>query len=362
MYENQRQSGIPLILLILAVVLVVHLVVFVYITKDGDDESKTASHDSGRAADVAKSANSQDKISKQPDRRESKPVRTYRVKSDNPRFGTPFVYRKTLSGLQGLNFRVNGTEKMCGIVVDVDSRRVIWEHNSLRQVPIASMTKMMTMLLLFERMDSGWNVNLDSTVAVPKDILKEVPRTGVMYLEPGEKVPLRSLVFGTMIKSANDAAYTCASLIGDGDVAKCVNMMNNRARQLGLKATFTTPNGLKDKSGKNNMGSPIDMVRLGEHLLEYPDVMKACGTQSFTFRENTKKPTTLVNVNRLVNPRWPGVDGMKTGYTRDAGSCLTFSVNRNGRRLIGCVAGFKGAKNRDAFCKKLIDWAYTQPR
>ena len=71
--------------------------------------------------------------------------------------------------------------------------------------------------------------------------------------------------------------------------------------------------------------------------------------------------TVFVNTNHLVNPRYPGVDGVKTGFLRAAGTCLTFSCLRDSRRIMGCVTGFKTAKDRDYFCRRLLDWAYTQP-
>jgi D-alanyl-D-alanine carboxypeptidase (penicillin-binding protein 5/6) len=104
------------------------------------------------------------------------------------------------------------------------------------------------------------------------------------------------------------------------------------------------------------------MVILGERLLEYPDVMEWGGTQrTFINRPMVKGgKTELHNTNRLVSPRYPGVDGMKTGYTRAAKFCLTFSAERNGRRLMGCVTGFATAKERDVFARRMLDWGYLR--
>ena len=98
------------------------------------------------------------------------------------------------------------------------------------------------------------------------------------------------------------------------------------------------------------------MVILAEHLLEYPVMMEFFSTQQGSLR--TTKPLIYTNTNKLVNPRYPGVDGMKTGYTKAAGFCLLFSAKRNGRRIIGCVTGFKSRVDRDRFCRKLVDWAF----
>ena len=100
------------------------------------------------------------------------------------------------------------------------------------------------------------------------------------------------------------------------------------------------------------------MVMLGEQLLQYPQLMQWCNLQSASIREGK---TIFVNTNKLVNPRYPGVDGLKTGYIRASGSCLTFSAVRNQRRIMGCVTGFKSSRDRDRFCRRLLDWAYKQP-
>ena len=101
------------------------------------------------------------------------------------------------------------------------------------------------------------------------------------------------------------------------------------------------------------------MVILAENLLEYPILMEYFSTQQASLRK--VKPLIYTNTNRLINPRDPGVDGMKTGFTRAAGFCLTFSAKRNGKRIMGCVAGFKSRVDRDRFCRRLLDWAYKQP-
>ena len=150
----------------------------------------------------------------------------------------------------------------------------------------------------------------------------------------------------------------CAEITA-GSVNDFIARMNKRSRELGLSASFTTTHGLPDRSGKAPSANAKDMVLLGEKLLEYPDLMSYFSIQQDSIREGDKK-TIFVNTNRLINPHYPGVDGMKTGYTKAAGFCLTFSAIREGRRIMGCVTGFKSAKDRDRFCRKLIDWAYTQ--
>ena len=103
-----------------------------------------------------------------------------------------------------------------------------------------------------------------------------------------------------------------------------------------------------------------DMVLLGERLLEYPKYLE-WSTTKLDYMRTGEKRTMLNATNRLINPHWPGVDGLKTGYTDDAGYCLTFSVLRDGRRIVGCVTGFPSARSgRDPFARKLIDWGYRR--
>ncbi len=244
-----------------------------------------------------------------------------------------------------------------GIVVDMDTRKVLWEKNSRHPVPVASMVKMMTMLLTAEAMERTGKPELDDKITITRTVM-QVKRTGVLWLAPGESFTMRELLLGIAVKSANDAATQVAEVIG-GDVDSFVRTMNERAKALHLDSMrFYNPCGLPDKRGRNAMSSAADMVLLGEQLLEYPFLIEMCSTLKGAIRDGK---TIFVNTNHLINPHYPGVDGLKTGYINQSGFCLTFSALRDGRRIIGCVTGFKNPGDRDRFCRKLIDWAYRQP-
>ena len=109
----------------------------------------------------------------------------------------------------------------------------------------------------------------------------------------------------------------------------------------------------------NSTSSANDMVIVAEQLLVYPKVLELSSTLQDSIREGEKK-TVLTTTNKLINPHWPGVDGLKTGFINESGFCLTFSVLRNGKRIVGCVTGFKTGVERDPFCRKLIDWGYAR--
>ncbi len=289
-----------------------------------------------------------------------KPATRYRKPSANPRFGAPLDYSQAKRGdlpqrlVPGLK-NWSGT----GIIVDMDTRKVLWEKDSHRAVPVASMVKMMTLLLVAEEMERNPQLAPETPITITKTVMT-VPRTGVLYLEPGEVFTLRELLIGVVVKSANDAATQLGEVV-DGSVTAFVRRMNARAAELNLKSTvFYNPCGLParpkgSQKEQNSKSSAADMVLLGERLLEYPFILEMCLLKQYAIRDGK---TIFVNTNRLIAPHYPGVDGLKTGYTRAAGSCLTFSALRNGRRIVGCVTGFGSARDRDVFCRRLIDWAY----
>ncbi len=247
-------------------------------------------------------------------------------------------------------------ENLCksGIIVDPVTHKVLWAKNAEKVVPIASMTKMMTLLLIEEAITNG-SIKRDTVIPVTEKAYR-IGGTQV-WLDPRESFPLRELMKAIAIRSANDAAFLVGEYLSSGDITSFIRLMNGRAKELGMANThFFDAHGLGDKKAKkHNTSSAYDMILLAEKLLNYPEVMKLVSTRLDTFRNGK---TELRNSNNLVFNRIPGVDGMKTGFTDEAGYCVTFTCIRNGRRLIGCVTGFDKSKNRDEFCKALLDWAY----
>ncbi|MBO5307430.1 MAG: D-alanyl-D-alanine carboxypeptidase [Lentisphaeria bacterium] len=284
-----------------------------------------------------------------------KPAYRFRQPGKNPGLGQPFDYTNCTRKLPPSLAR----QDVCrnGIIIDLASRKVLWEKRSGEAAPAASMVKMMTLLLTMEELERDHKLNLQSKVDISPTVLR-VPRTGVIWLDPRENFPLEELLQAITIKSANDAAVQVAEFIG-GTVENFVKEMNQRAAELHMTQTrFLSPCGLPDKKGRNSLASPHDLCLLAEQLLEYPKVLEWSSTSTVWVRN---KKTVLTTTNGLIKRNIKGVDGLKTGYTKAAGSCLTFTVERNGRRLIGCVSGCSSSKARDAFCANLIDWAYTIP-
>lgn len=253
--------------------------------------------------------------------------------------------------------------RVCGILVDLNNRRIIWQLNPDKQVPIASLTKLMTLLLAYETLQQpNCDLDLDSEIQITPESRK-IPPSGVGFRPAEKSFPLRNLMLAAAVKSANDATYLIAQTFGNGSADRFVAGMNARAHELGMSRTkFYNPHGLPGKlEGKpDNVSSVRDLVRLCEAYLTFPELHQWSSTSVATFR----MPNDLSTHNNLLKKgkfHTPGVSGLKTGYTNNAGLCLAAVCDRNGRRLLAVVTGFNSAADRDLFTKALIEWGYKQP-
>lgn len=245
-----------------------------------------------------------------------------------------------------------------GIIVDLSTRKVLWAKNPTSPVPIASLTKLMTALLLMEDISSG---RLEMSTRLPvTSAATGVERSCVLGMKRGEVYSVEELLAAMMINSHNDAAAQIAACVA-GNVNDFVVRMNARAKELGLtSAAFNSPNGLpQGKKRQNSLCSVTDITRLSEYLMRYPQLLKFCQMRS----KKLHTGKVVYSHNNLLRRRpVPGLFGFKTGFTSRAGFCLSFGVTRKGRRIIGCVAGFPSARDRDEFCRRLIDWAFSTQR
>ncbi len=337
------------ITIIFVVIALLHILAVKLIFSDKKPEKAGAGTDSV-APDVPQVKEPQPKIpTKVPPRKVAPSV--------SRRFGIPLNYK---NAIMGNILELPGSKGVkCGILVNVNSRNVLWSKNPKTASPIASMTKLMTILLAMEDVRAG-KVKLSTPIKVTKGAYA-IGGTQV-FLDPRETFPLGELLQTMVIRSANDSAYLVAEFLGNGDVASFVERMNAKAKQLNMPGThFINPNGLPAEDRKDNcVSSPEGMVLLGERLLQYPEVMKWMSTRKATFRPKTNKGYQLmVNTNKLIGT-CPGVDGMKTGFTNAAGSCITVSCLRGGKRFIAVVTGCKSWKDRNDFVKKLLDWGYKR--
>jgi len=239
------------------------------------------------------------------------------------------------------------------ILIERDTGKVLYDKNGNEQLPPASMTKIMTMLLIMEAIDKGklsWNEKVRASEYAASMGGSQI------FLEPGEEMTVREMLKGIAIGSGNDAAVAMAERIAGSEEA-FVDMMNAKAKELGLKHThFKNTTGLPESG---HYSSAYDMAVMAKELLKYEDITKFTGQYEAYLRENTDKKFWLVNTNKLVR-FYPGVDGLKTGFTAEAKYCLTATAQKNGMRVIAVVFGAPTSKERNAQVTKMLDYAFSQ--
>ena len=355
-----KSSRLPVFAGIVAVIIILHVIVLsIVINSSSGGKLPEEQLETPAAVQKAPSREEKQNLPEQKKAEEKNPAEKerYRRKSGNPRFGRPLDYSGARRGAMPPQI-IPGDSSTSGIIADMQTRKVLWEKNSRKAVPVASMSKMMTILLVMEHLEKSPALSLDTPVKISPAVLRLPSREGIVWLDPRETFPISDLIKCAAVKSANDAALQLALTVA-GSEEKFVAMMNARARAAGMTGTrFINAHGLPDKKRNQSLSTVHDMVLLGECLLEYPVVMAYFKTPSAHIREGKKK-TVIRNTNRLIYKNNADAEGMKTGYTRKAGFCLTFSAVRNGRRLMGCVTGFPTSRERDKYCKALLDWAFN---
>lgn len=253
-----------------------------------------------------------------------------------------------------------------GIVVDWSARTVLWKKQDEKAVPIASLTKMMTVLMLMETLEKDPALTLQTPVQVTKESSLVGGRQ--VWLDSHETFTLDELLKCTLIFSANDAAYLIGQFLAGGDCTTFVSRMNSHARELGLQHfTFHNPNGLPEGPQElENTGCARELSYLAGRLLDYPAVLKWSQTKNETLASPRRKPATMLTSTNKLLGTVPGVNGMKTGFTDDAGWCMAATCTRGGRTVIVVVTGCKevntanGLVGRNALVASLVNWAYDQ--
>lgn len=239
------------------------------------------------------------------------------------------------------------------ILIERDTGTIMYEKNSHEKLPPASMTKIMTMLLIMEAIDEG-RLSLNEKVRASEYAASM--GGSQIFLEPGEEMTTKELLKGVAIGSGNDAAVALAERIA-GSEEGFVEMMNNKAKELGLKNTkFQNTTGLP---ANDHYSTAYDMAIMAKELLKYEPITQFTGQYEAYLRESTEKKFWLVNTNKLVR-FYPGVDGLKTGFTREAKYCLTATAEKNGMRVVAVVFGAPTSKERNAQVTKLLDYAFSQ--
>ncbi|MBM3204291.1 D-alanyl-D-alanine carboxypeptidase, partial [Candidatus Woesearchaeota archaeon] len=232
------------------------------------------------------------------------------------------------------------------VIVDEASGAILWAKNAHRQVSVASLTKIVTSLVALDR------GRLEDRVAIGVDH-RTLEDSTVMGLLPGEEFTLEDLLFGLMLPSGNDAGLAIARYIG-GSEQGFAAMMNAKADELGLiNSRFVNPHGL-DEPG--HYSSAYDMAMFARHgMLQSQAFRRLAGTKVWTAR-GKRGPYELWNLNRLLYGQYPGADGVKIGYTEDAGRTMVASATRDGRRV---YVSFMHSQNLVADAGVLLDYAFN---
>ncbi|MGZ5938784.1 MAG: D-alanyl-D-alanine carboxypeptidase family protein [Rhizomicrobium sp.] len=239
------------------------------------------------------------------------------------------------------------------LLMDAESGEVLWQKDAFTPMPPASMSKLMTIDLLFQRLKDG-RMKLTDTLPVSERAWRE--RSGSeMFVRVGDRIAVQDLIRGIVIQSGNDACVVVAEAIG-GTVEGFVAMMNTRAKELGLKQShFVNPDGLPDPPGQ--MMSAFDLATLARHIIyTYPDLYHFFGEKDFVW-SNIHQP----NRNPLLF-NTQGADGLKTGHIDASGYGLVGSAVRNGQRVILVANGLTSEKERADEGARLIEIGFREFR
>ncbi len=238
------------------------------------------------------------------------------------------------------------------IMLEASTGKIIFEKNANEKLPMASMTKMMTLLIIMENIENG-NIKWSDSVITSEHAASM--GGSQIFLEVGEEMTVEELVKGICIASGNDAAVAMAEKIG-GTEEEFVKLMNKKAKELQLKNTnFTNACGL---DSDKHYSSAHDMAIIGKELVKYDKILEYTGTYEDYLRKNTDKSFWLVNTNKLVR-YYKGVDGLKTGYTEKAGFCITTTAKKDNMRLITVVMGEPSTKIRNAETTSMLDYGFN---
>ncbi len=239
------------------------------------------------------------------------------------------------------------------ILIEASTGEILFEKNADEKLHPASMTKMMSMLLIIEAIEDGV-LKWDQVIQVSENASSM--GGSQILLETGEKMSVLDLFKGVAIASGNDAVVALAEAVA-GSESNFVSMMNKRAKELGLTNTnFKNPHGLDDD---NHYSTSRDMSIIAKELVKHDEVLKYTKVYEDYLRENTDRKIWLVNTNRLVR-FYDGVDGLKTGYTEKAGYCMTATAMKDGMRIIAVVMGEETSKIRNQEVSEMLDYAFAQ--
>ncbi|MBE6644991.1 MAG: D-alanyl-D-alanine carboxypeptidase [Ruminococcaceae bacterium] len=237
------------------------------------------------------------------------------------------------------------------VLMEADTGAVLLSQNQDDKAPLASVTKIMTLILVMEAIEDGKISTSDKIVV--SDFAASMGGSQV-FLEEGEEMLVEELIKCTVIASANDAAVALAERIG-GSEKLFVQMMNSKAKELGMKNTnFENVTGLDD-TATNHYSSAFDIAIMSRELIKYDLIKKYSSLWQDTIRNGE---FTLTNTNRLVR-YYDGCNGLKTGSTDKAGFCISATAERDGMQLIAVIMGAETRDIRNAEARSMLDFGFS---
>jgi len=238
------------------------------------------------------------------------------------------------------------------VLMEVSTGTILYEKNKDSRVAVASLTKMMAQILILEAIEDG-SLTWEEKVKASSNAAGYGGTQ--IYLQPGEMMTVRDLMKGISMASANDATVVLAERIAGSEDA-FVKMMNDKAKELGLQNTnFVNPTGLDEE---NHYSSAYDMALIAIELLKHEEILEFSSIYEDYLRTDTPNKFWLVNTNKLVR-FYDGADGLKTGFTDDAGYTMAVTAKRDDMRLIAVVLGEAVSKVRNAETTALLDYGFN---
>ena len=238
------------------------------------------------------------------------------------------------------------------LLIERDSGEILFEKNAHQKLPPASMTKVMTLLLVMEAIEHE-KLSLDEMVTVSERASSM--GGSQVFLSTGEQMSVENLIKAIAIASGNDASVALAERIAGTEEA-FVDLMNKKVKQLHLENTkFQNSSGLP---AKDHYSTAYDMAMIAKELLKYENIVHYTSIYEDYLRKGEEDEFWLVNTNKLVR-FYPYVDGLKTGYTSEAKFCLTATAKKDDMRVVAVVMGADSAKNRNSMTMNLIDYAFN---
>ncbi|MBB5020954.1 D-alanyl-D-alanine carboxypeptidase family protein [Desulfurispira natronophila] len=281
------------------------------------------------------------------------------IQVPSPSSQQPFVMPDFIDNRQAFNFP-ESQHLQAVLVLDANRQEILYAKNLDQVRPIASLTKIFLMEEVFDRMQQG-AFHPDTPVRASTEA--SLVRGSRVYLREHENTTVSQLAKATMIHSANDAAYQLGQLIAGGDADHAAQLLTSKAQALGLRNTILyNVNGLPNRGGADNVSTARELAQFTFMLMiNNPELFELAATEVDYFNRPGTQDFLLVNRNRPL-VRLDYVNGLKTGYTANAGFCVVTTSNKNNRKLITVILGAPSSQIRDRAAKRLIDHFSAHPR